>query len=105
MNEMTAEEVADILEQKYNIQGPAKIVIDELNARAVAVNYLRKIASGEYAPVVHAHWKHYSDIFPPECSNCNWDTEDDEYRNDVMTPYCPSCGALMDGKDDSHEAD
>ena len=54
-NGMTVEEAADILEQKYDIQGPAKIIIDELNARAVAVNYLRKIVSGELAEVVHAH--------------------------------------------------
>lgn len=65
----------------------------------------RKIASGEYAPVVHAHWvggyEHKGDVWSytqPKCSNCH------NAVTGGTSKYCPSCGALM-GKDDSHEQD
>ncbi|HVI41971.1 MAG TPA: hypothetical protein VM577_15070 [Anaerovoracaceae bacterium] len=83
-----------------------------------AASYMRKIASGEYAPVVHAHWKEcepgHDILF--ECSNCGriistgWGCCEDEdtQGNNGCDPTeewlnCPSCGALMDGKDDSNE--
>ena len=38
------------------------------------------------------------------CSECGeWLTASDEYP--VTGLYCPNCGALMDGKEDEHEAD
>lgn len=37
------------------------------------------------------------------CSECGeWLTASDEYP--VTGLYCPNCGALMDGKEDEHEA-
>ena len=42
-------------------------------------------------PVVHAHWKHYSQS--DDCSNCGWSTG----KYESPTPYCPGCGAKMDG--------
>ncbi|QAT48570.1 hypothetical protein EQM14_01555 [Caproiciproducens sp. NJN-50] len=71
-----------------------------------AASYLRKIAAGKYKPVVHGHWiggyAHKDNVWTytqPKCSNCH---------NTVTggtTKYCPSCSALMGGKDDSHETD
>jgi len=66
--------------------------------------FLRRISSGEFAPIIHAYWNYTS--VPNEdgmggshnvikCSACkeNCDAEHD---------YCPFCGARMDGKDDEY---
>lgn len=71
----------------------------------IAADDERKIANGEYAPVVHGH-KIFVNNGKVEtwCSNCN----------NIIPKYadfCPHCGALMDeyrpgnslsGKEDSH---
>ena len=107
MNEMTAEEAAEI------IMNPSGYGTHERNmAECIASSTLRRVASGELAEVVHAHWiGGYSckngqwNYTPPECSNCHNTVTNGE------TPYCPFCDALMgepdmeilqDGKDDSH---
>ena len=88
------------------------------NAVKYAASYLRKISAGEYKPVIHAHWKEVEpghDILF-ECSNCgriistSWGSCEDEdtQGNNGCDPTeewlcCPTCRALMDGKDDSHE--
>ena len=54
---------------------------------------------GDFAPVVHGAWIHnpkreYDYI----CSACRGDAPEDRYRNNaILTPYCPHCGAVMDG--------
>lgn len=64
----------------------------------------RQIAAGELRPVIHAYWKGQSSnvgyrcVVHFACSNCGYEIADDETVNKL----CPSCGALMDGKDDSH---
>ena len=76
-----------------------------------------KIAAGEYKPVIHAHWKEVEpghDVLY-ECSNCgriistSWGCCEDEDTKgcngcDPTEEWlcCPTCHALMDGKDDSH---
>ena len=48
-------------------------------------------------PVVHARWLYWG--FDSECSNCGYENRAESItrmRND--TPYCPHCGARMDGK-------
>lgn len=66
-----------------------------------AASYLRKIAAGEYKPVVHGNWKrqYKSGVIVSSgfvCSAC------DCFGSERETDFCPRCGALM-GKDDSHE--
>jgi hypothetical protein len=61
-----------------------------------ALSYVQRVASGEYKPVVHAWW-HIESGIGYYCSHCGAG----EYEDD--SKYCPNCGALMDGKDDSHE--
>lgn len=85
----------------------------EWEAIQQAASYLRKIASGEYAPVVHGEWLNfYNDFATAECSECGECYEvspDEKPREDYFNAFkqfykfCPSCGAVMDGKDDSHE--
>ncbi len=108
-NEMTAGEAAEKLEYKATLFPGMK---DEL---LYAASILRRVASGELAEVVHAHWIHaprgndyFSDCL--KCSACGYELADDEVAN----KGCPNCRALMDesdvrqthnGKDDSHETD
>lgn len=45
-------------------------------------------------PVVHARWQGISPfVDAEECSNCRWNIQSEE----LETPYCPWCGAKMDG--------
>lgn len=55
--------------------------------------------AADVAPVVHGEWIHnpkreYDYI----CSVCRGDAPEDRMRNNaILTPYCPHCGAKMDG--------
>lgn len=105
-NEMTAGEAAQNTAKKLYERASNPNV-----ARLVFINdkeleFLRRVASGELAEVVHAHWiiKGTHAI----CSNCKGESRD-AYEGDC--DYCKDCGALMDGfdmrqtqngKDDSH---
>ena len=42
------------------------------------------------APVVHGRWKEGYLIYKYGCSCCGT-------RQDMISPYCPNCGAKMDG--------
>ena len=109
MNEMTAGEAADELEELKNghivENDPFYNKLIDYSASA-----LRRVKSGELAEVVHAHWIDYmadkkdwlrddgKSVFI-ECSACH----EKLCRNLMLSEkYCPACGALMDGKDDSH---
>ena len=47
------------------------------------------------APVVHARWQGLSPfVDTEECSNCGYNIQSEE----LETPYCPWCGAKMDGE-------
>lgn len=46
-------------------------------------------------PVVHARWQGVSPfVDTEECSNCRYNIQSEE----LETPYCPWCGAKMDGE-------
>jgi len=46
-------------------------------------------------PVVHARWQGVSPfVDTEECSNCRYNIQSEE----LETPYCPWCGAIMDGE-------
>ena len=83
-------------------------------------NLKQQIADRELVEVVHAHWKEakpgHDILF--ECSNCgriistSWGCCEDEDTKgcngcDPTEEWqsCPTCGALMDEKDDNHESD
>lgn len=99
MKEMTPLEAAEILESKYNIHGPVEIVTKELEARAMAASFLRKIANREIREVVHGEWvevKGQEFVFD-ECTVCGKRIA--QYTKNE-TNYCPRCGAKMG---DCHE--
>ena len=70
----------------------------------MAIEVLKEVPAVDAAPVVHARWR---DIVPflnsEECSRCGYNILSDE----LETPYCPWCGAKMDGerRDDDGSAD
>ena len=63
---------------------------------------IRKAPSLDVAPVVHAHWtKDFIKI-----GNCDWKykcSKCGKYNKQYSPPFCPHCGAKMDGwKDDEN---
>jgi len=110
MNEMTPLKAAENLENGIkNFEMNMPISAEECIRRDTiqfAASVLRRVASSELAEVVHAHWI-------PVKKECYDITDDDEYpqweycsnckiSQKFQQKYCPNCGALMDGKDDSN---
>ena len=112
MYEMTPQEIAEILLETANDASThvaegnyTDLAADEklYGALCVGANYLSKIASGEYAPVVHVKPRKISPQAPgamfeticPKCGSMGFASDE----------YCAMCGAVLDGKDDSHETD
>lgn len=122
-NEMTAEEEQEQLPDGMDMTEIAKrvqkVYIESLtsdwkpnvydqNALRYSASVLRRVASGELAPVVHAHWiKRYDTLSQDYNSDDNWYYECSKCGGADSEPakYCHRCNATMDesGKDDSHE--
>ena len=50
----------------------------------------------DFAEVKHGEWIISSDGYYPFCSNCRYEPPFVGGK-DIRTPYCPNCGAKMDG--------
>lgn len=109
-NEMTPQEIAE------NLDSMNEELFDGTGyTLKLAATLCRRVASGELAEVIHAHWKEVEpghDILF-QCSNCgrivstSWGSCEDEdtHGNNGCDPTeewlsCPTCGALIGGKDD-----
>lgn len=103
--EMSAAEAAERIKRLHYSMKLPTLEPEDYEALAFAFSLCRKVAEGEYRPVTHGRWIHTSE--PNEdgmggwhdviqCTACHEDY-DGEYD------YCPSCGALMDGKDGEKE--
>ena len=57
------------------------------------------VPTADVVPIVHAKWsKHCWEEHNYHCSNCNNLASKGAYGyNNDLTPYCPNCGAIMDG--------
>ena len=65
---------------------------------------VEKVPPVNAMPVVHGRWKDYPDCGVTACSACGWSIEECFYDPTTLKPYpyCPNCGARMDGgKDDN----
>lgn len=102
-NEMTAGEAAERLAKRLEHLA-FQIRMGEHNPNYSiayeAAEFLRRVASGKLAEVVHAHWE-YRGCGWPYCSNCDTNALEGGDEEPVESDHCPNCGALM-GKDDSH---
>lgn len=120
-NKLTPHEIAEnleFIEEAHLIKGLGAEYDEMCESVKQAASIIRRVASGELKPVVHAHWiketayvhdgYDYSNVPTFTCSNCR---NENEY---IHPPYCDQCGALMDesrdgnsrnGKDDSRETD
>lgn len=65
-----------------------------------AAEFLNNIPDADVAPVRHGRW------LDGKCTVCGWEEPDvgtwDGYDAEawIETPYCPNCGAKMDGGND-----
>lgn len=68
----------------------------------ILLNFLDNAPTIEAKPVAHAHWKecwdYYCDNYSYCCSNCGKDalTKEGTMYDQVLTEFCPYCGAQMD---------
>jgi hypothetical protein len=107
-NEMTPLEAAETLEDIAAVSdlkavdgarsGLVKLSKNDASSLRVIASMLRQIAAGELRPVIHAHWEQKDCSKWPICSNCGKPMLSRGYCP-VYSNNCPSCGALMDGKD------
>ena len=67
----------------------------EANSAEEAREAIKNAPAADVAPVRHGRWIDSSNGWM--CSECEQDNTYDK-------PYCPNCGAKMDGKEDGHEA-
>jgi rubrerythrin len=69
------------------VKKAAEGVLDEFEYKGLTIReWADKIASGEYQPVKRGRW-----IDSWICSECKGGSREPN------TPYCPNCGAKMDG--------
>ena len=65
---------------------------------AVDMSDIKNAPTIEAEPVRHGRWRDYS-MDSYTCSNCKYTVPKDDYG--YKYPYCPHCGAKMDG--DKHD--
>ena len=61
------------------------------------------IPASDVAPVRHGRWMSDDGCTVWHCSKCSYPIK--TICGYPIYKYCPMCGALMDGKEDEHEAD
>ena len=82
------------IEQKIQ-DGPNNLVLGHDAIEILGMIY--EMPSADVAPVRHGRW------LDGKCTVCGWEEPDvgtwDGYDAEawIETPYCPHCGALMDG--------
>lgn len=54
----------------------------------VAESGLKNLPAADVAPVIHGRWRHYEGMYA--CEDCGAQLDDE-------SPFCPMCGAKMDG--------
>jgi hypothetical protein len=56
------------------------------------------VPTADVVEVRHGEWKICSDGYYPYCSRCRYEPEISTRYSNNLTPYCPNCGAKMDGE-------
>ena len=74
-------------------------VIEKKNHGGVVyIDDIKNITAADVAPVRHGRWKCNKPC--PVCGGDRFDGLDADIWADWEPPYCPNCGAKMDGVDD-----
>lgn len=69
-----------------------------------ALTYCSEFKSkDDVTEVRHGEWKICSDGYYPYCSRCEYEPELSTRYSNNLTPYCPNCGAKMDGERTENE--
>ena len=63
---------------------------DVIEIKGLMIGMLDESPTIDAVPVVHGKWDRTTSDY--ECSVC-------QYPMDYITPYCPNCGAKMDGEE------
>lgn len=79
---------ADKLSEMIEARG--KMLVEGKEAFYYIANWLNKLPPADVAEVKHGEWVHGECV--SHCSECGVET----YPENI-TPYCPNCGARMDG--------
>ncbi|UZT82133.1 hypothetical protein [Caproicibacterium sp. BJN0003] len=102
IDDLTPKELSDSLKEEadqemkiFSMFGIDFEAREKVKTYILAASYLRKIADGEYKPVIHAHWEYDKNSWPV-CSNCKKPALSDG-SNEICSGHCPNCGASMDG--------
>lgn len=82
---------ADKLSEMIEARG--KMLVEGKEAFYYIANWLNKLPPADVAEVKHGEWVHGECV--SHCSECGVET----YPENI-TPYCPNCGARMDGGDE-----
>lgn len=82
---------ADKLSEMIEARG--KMLVEGKEAFYYIANWLNKLPPADVAEVKHGEWVHGECV--SHCSECGVET----YPENI-TPYCPNCGARMDGSDE-----
>ena len=90
----------DLISRKAAVSRISDLIVLELRCERIPTwnevyKALNEVPTVDAVPVKHGRWKDRI-----ACSNCGWMMIDDilESRWLVAFPYCPNCGAKMDGE-------
>ena len=79
-------------------------------SRADVLEIINEVPATDVAPVVHGKWVSLTDCSNAGvyCSVCQKKVWKEDYawcnkENQVRSPYCPHCGAKMDGEEERNE--
>lgn len=92
------------METYINVEVFKRKLIDEKSFfPAIVARALEEMPTADVEEVRHAFWEEYWDtdylMYFHRCSECKNDApaKRDTYCDQLLTGYCPECGAQMDG--------
>lgn len=85
----------------FTVRGGAKLPTAEMRGANKVIDRIKSAPTADVVEVRHGVWDWYPDRFDRQellCAKCEKPAPYNDDGERVMTPYCPHCGAKMDGK-------